>query len=96
MDKLQVRNLINNKGLAVRNQFLIISGNIHYFQSYQTMIAKVDKVGNVTLSKAWDYSNTTRKYLYMFLLQHGQGVLKGVDVRKRIEDGRYKLVDTID
>lgn len=96
MDNLQVRNLINGKGLAVRNQFLIIKGNTHYFQSYQTIIAKVDEVGNVTLSNAWDYSNTTRKYLYMFLLQHGQGVLKGKDVQKRIDDGRYKLVDTID
>ena len=93
---MKLRNLINRNGRSEANQFVIEKDGEYYFQSYETMIAKVDKVGNVTLSKAWDYSNTTRKHLYTFLLQIGQGDLKGKDVQKRIDDGRYKLVDTID
>lgn len=49
------------------NQFIVNTKNATYFQSYNSVVCKIDKTTNkVTLSNHWDYSVTTAKYLYKF------------------------------
>lgn len=52
------------------NQFVLedSENNQDYFQSYQSMICKVDrKEKTITFGSDWDYSITTLKHLYKFL-----------------------------
>ena len=67
---LNVRNMKSSKGNLVPNQFVIEVNGCVYFQSYQSIIAKVedtDKGKKLTLGSDWDYSRTTSKYLQLFL-----------------------------
>ena len=51
-----------------KNQFLIYDSKSIIFQSYESTVAKIDKTKRtLTLYADWDYSNTTRKHLYLFL-----------------------------
>lgn len=50
-----------------KNQFIIEGENKTVFQSYNSIIAEIDKNGNLKLGRDWDYSNTTLKHLYLFL-----------------------------
>lgn len=51
-----------------KNQFIIIDGQKTYFQSYESTIACYDdETKKLTLGKDWNYSNTTRKHLYLFI-----------------------------
>lgn len=56
------------KQLENKNQFIILgnSGEIE-FQSYNSLIARIGKNGDLSLSSHWDYSRTTLKHLYIFL-----------------------------
>lgn len=60
---LKVRQFYN------KNQFIIIDNKKDevWFQSYESTIAKVDNENKLTLFENWDYSNTTRKHLYLFI-----------------------------
>ena len=49
-----------------KNQFLIEDRGCLYLQSYDSLVAKIDN-HYLTLGRDWDYSNTTRKHLYLFL-----------------------------
>lgn len=87
-----VSHLINRNGNPAANQFVLDNANATYFQSYDSVVAKVDKNG-LTLSDYWDYSNTTRKHLYIFLKDMGYGHLdSAARVRKAIERGEVALV----
>jgi hypothetical protein len=82
-----VRQLINDNGNYAANQFVIKTKKATYFQSYDSVICKLDGI-NVVLSLDWDYSNTTRKHLYMFLRQNGYYNLSSAkEVRKAIAEG---------
>ena len=86
-----VRNLINNNGNATANQFVITTKKGIFFQSYQSVVCKIGTDDKVTLSSDWDYSATTRKYLYQFLGKHTRYVgLKKKDVLKLINDKTFK------
>ena len=54
--------------LENKNQFIILGddGKIE-FQSYNSVIARIDKNGTLEFSSHWDYSKTTLKHLYIFL-----------------------------
>lgn len=83
-----VRNIINERGNAAANQFVIKTEKAVYFQSYNSVVCKLDGI-NIVLSSYWDYSNTTRKHLYIFLRQHGYYTLCSTkEMRKAIKDGR--------
>lgn len=59
---MKVQNFYN------KNQFLIESDELIQFQSYNSLIASINKnKGTLTLGVDWDYSNTTMKHLYMFI-----------------------------
>ena len=79
----------NSSGRPVANQFELYDdlGN-RFFQSYNSMIAKISNVGKVFLDKNyWDYSTTTGKYRNAFL---GENI---AETRKKIKSGEYLLVD---
>ena len=81
-----VRQLINDNGYPAANQFVIRTKKAKYFQSYDSVVCKLDGK-NVILSTDWDYSNTTRKHLYIFLRQNGYYNLSSAkEVRKAIEN----------
>ena len=65
---LKVENMISSRGNKVPNQFIIKVGDSVYFQSYNSIIAKVEK-GSLTLGLDWNYSVTTSKYLRLFLYE---------------------------
>ena len=70
------------------NQFLIVTPDAHYFQSYETLIAMRDNEGNVYLDKnCWDYSTTTGKYRNIFLNENKHLT------QKKINSNVYSLVD---
>lgn len=51
-----------------KNQYLILGGDaIVTLQSYNSIVASIDKKGNLNLGKDWDYSSTTLRHLYLFL-----------------------------
>lgn len=84
---MKISNMTSSSGNKVANQFIITDGNIEYFQSYNTVIAKKQN-GKVYLDKnSWDYSMTTGKYRNQFL-----GETKK-ETEAKIKSGEYKLVD---
>lgn len=82
-----VKQLINDNGNPAANQFVIRTKKATYFQSYNSVVCKLDGI-NIILSNNWDYSNTTRKHLYIFLRQNGYYNLSSAkEVRNAIKDG---------
>lgn len=88
-----ITRLINDNGKAAANQFVISNGNGTFFQSYSTIVARIDSNKNLTLSRAWNTSTTTLKHLYFFLRNNGmecydnrKAILKG------IKDGEIEVV----
>lgn len=83
----RVENMVSPKGNKVANQFIITLGDVVFFQSYNTVIAK-KTCGNVYLDKnKWDCSNTTGKYRNIFLGE------KKKETEKKIKNGEYILAD---
>jgi len=83
---MKVSNLISKLGNNVANQFEILTDTARFFQSYNSIIAKVDNDNNITLeSHYWDYSKTTSKYRNMFLNMSTN------DIKKDIKSGNIKL-----
>lgn len=59
---MRVQNFYN------KNQFIIFGGDaVVTFQSYNSIIAKIDKNGTFWLGNDWNYSKTTLKHLYLFI-----------------------------
>lgn len=59
---MKVQNFYN------KNQFIIFGGDaIVTFQSYNSIIAKINKEGTLILGNSWNYSKTTLKHLYLFI-----------------------------
>lgn len=86
---MKIRNMTSSNGNEVPNQFLITDdkGN-EFFQSYQTIIAKRDKKGKITLDKnKWDYSVTTGKYRNQFLMETKK------ETERKIVEKVYKLAE---
>lgn len=83
---MKVSNIVSSKGYDVANQFIIKTDNETIFQSYDSIIAKVDNDNNIILdSHYWDYSRTTSKYRNMFLNMSTN------DIKKDIKLGIIKL-----
>lgn len=70
-----------------KNQVVIYTDDgSQFFQSYNSIVAKRDKQGNVTLDpKYWDYSQTTGKYRNQFLCE------TKAETQAKIDAGTYKL-----
>tara|TARA_Y100000034_G_scaffold109224_1_gene140324 strand:- start:960 stop:1217 length:258 start_codon:yes stop_codon:yes gene_type:complete len=83
--------MINSRGNVVKNQFVIHDNGCEMFQSYQSLIAIVDRRTSpikVTLDEGtWDYSVTTSKYRNQFL-----GETKK-ETQAKIDSGEYQLAN---
>lgn len=77
---------------TVRNQFIIKDGRYTYFQSYDSIIVKIDHKKDKTVldKKTWNYSNTTRKYRSNFLGEDSK------TIKAKIKSGEYKLINLND
>lgn len=64
---MKVTNLTSNKGNKIANQFQVQTENAIYFQSYNSMIVKIENGQTYLDSTFWDYSKTTGKYRNIFL-----------------------------
>jgi hypothetical protein len=88
---MKVKNMTNEKGRQVANQFIIFDKDYTVFQSYDAIIAKTTFENGKRVvyldDYYWDYSRTTGKYRNMFL-----GESKS-ETAKKIKSGEYKLVD---
>ena len=86
---MKVRNMESDNGGAVVNPFIIEHGKFTYFQSFASIIVRIDRhTGAIVLDRRyWDYSKTTRKYRNQFL---GEGI---AETRAKIKSGVYKLAD---
>jgi len=87
---MKVRNMISpSSGRAVANQYEIEGeGGDLYFQSYDSIIVKIEEGRRVILDEYyWDYSTTTGKYRNIFLNE------KKAETQKKIDSGEYKLAN---
>ena len=77
-----------------KNQFLLEGEGKTIFQSYQTIIAKVEG-GAVTIdTSAEEYSKTTSKYLYKFLNEYSaENISNKKDLLVAVKEGRIKRED---
>ena len=76
----------NLKKLA-NNQFYYNDGDKIVFQSYDSIICKIENGQTYLDKKFWDYSKTTGKYRNIFL---GEGKK---ETTKKINSGEYKLTN---
>ncbi len=97
-----VTNLINDRGNAVKNQFVITNGNTVAFQSYDSRVCEIVRPCGmgydalVRFGRDWDYSQTTSKYLYSFLKQNGMELLASKkDIEEAIERGYARRNEAI-
>tara|TARA_R110002012_G_scaffold36778_1_gene103744 strand:+ start:43 stop:312 length:270 start_codon:yes stop_codon:yes gene_type:complete len=86
---MRVENFTSTNGNKVANQFIIRTGTKIIFQSYNSIIAEINrKTNKITLDKYyWDYSVTTGKYRNQFL---SEGI---AETRKKIQSKEYKLAN---
>lgn len=86
--KMKVSNLESSRGNTVPNQFEIRTDEGVFFQSYNSMICFVPRVGKTLLDEYyWNYSKTTSKYRSVFLDE------STIETKKKIEDGTYLLTN---
>ena len=101
-----ITNLINDRGNAVKNQFVITGEEngkkVVTFQSYDSRICDIVYncgMGFDTLVRFgcdWNYSQTTAKHLYSFLKQNGLEILASKQaIEEAIERGYARLNQSI-
>ena len=87
---------LRSRSGPVKNQYIILDGDKEYFQSYDSIIVKIDhsvKLKGTNKSQVyldintWNYSRTTSKYRTQFL---GEGT---ETTKAKIASGEYLLVD---
>ena len=69
------------------NQCIIHAENSVSFQSYETIICKIENGKTYLDEKFWDYSKTTGKYRNIFLGETKQ------ETTNKINSGTYKLIN---
>lgn len=84
---MKVTNLTSNKGNKIANQFKVHTENAIYFQSYNTMIVKIEDGQTYLDADYWDYSKTTGKYRNIFLGEDKK------ETERKIKSGIYILTN---
>ena len=83
----------------VKNQFIIRDTDKVIFQSYNSTIAMVEKIGltkrQITLGADWNYSTTTSKYLYMFLEEEAGFTLYNINNKRAYIEKLIKEITTL-
>lgn len=72
------------------NQFEVRTKEGRYFQSYDSVICKIDNNNRVTLGQDYRYSRTTMKYLIQFL---GLDSIKEVD--REVNAGNWAIDENL-
>jgi hypothetical protein len=89
---MNITQLINNNGNAVKNQFVIHTDEGMYFKSYNSLIAFKPSTGcSIVLTSDWDYSVTTLKHLKTFLCTD----MSKAQIQKEIDNGGIILDDNL-
>lgn len=90
---MKVKNMTNRNGRAVPNQFIIddfmldTGKSVVYFQSYDSIIVRIEDGQVVLDANKWDYSTTTSKYRDQFLGENKK------ETQAKIDSGEYVLSD---
>lgn len=88
--KMKVEQMINDRGNGAVNQFVLTVGNTIAFQSYDSMIATVDRDAKiVTIFPMWDYSKTTGKHRNIFFRDYANipDLASADGIRKAFKNG---------
>lgn len=86
--KTRVTNLQGYNGNAAPNQFQINTQEGIFFQSYSSIIVKIDNKGQIFLDEYyWNYSKTTSKYRNIFLGETTK------ETQSKIDAGIYTLTN---
>lgn len=101
---MTVENMVNVKGSRrIPNQFILRDEkqNLVTFQSYKSVIAEVFTAGAMGFKKIvhlypdWDYSKTTRKYLYKFFKDLNIDIKSSQDVKDALQRGYVRTQEDI-
>ena len=89
---MKVSNITNSRNNIVANQFVIETDNATFFQSYKSIIVKIEDNGSlpdkVTLDPVyWNYSRTTSKHRSTFLGESTK------ETERKIKQGVYILAN---
>jgi hypothetical protein len=84
---MKAHNMQTRSGNFAPNQIVIVDNGNHIFQSYNSIIAKIEN-GKVYLdSYYWNYSRTTSKYRNKFLNE------STLETENKIKTGEYILMN---
>ena len=94
---MKVSQILNSKGVPVRNQFILSGNGKSVFQSYDSIICERedyapydDTCGRPSIKLDpvyWNYSRTTSKYRALFLGESTK------ETQAKIDTGIYQLVN---
>ena len=85
MENYRVEQMINDRGNGAMNQFVIYADGKIIFQSYNSIIAIVDKTNKtIELGEDWDYSVTTGKHRNIFFRDYAN--IPDLASKKGIQD----------
>ena len=86
---MKISNIVNNRGNIVANQFIIYDGLKTYFQSYNSIIVKIERSEGKEITYLdpvyWNYSRTTSKHRSTFLNESTK------ETERKIKEGVYIL-----
>lgn len=94
-------NLLNSKGTAIKNQYVIEYEQGYAFKSYDTYVAYYDVLEKkLIFSQKWCCSTTTLRHLYAFLRKYTPYVdIQGKkDIENLVKNGNAQImkVDSLD
>jgi len=88
---MKISNITNAKGNKVANQFIVYDGLKTYFQSYSSIIVKIERLEGKEITTLdpvyWNYSRTTSKHRSTFLNESTK------ETEKKIKEGVYILAN---
>lgn len=86
-------------GEDLGKQLVVVTDEGVFFQSYNTIIAKVwsdnHRTWNAKVTKDWAYSKTTKTYSAKFLERYGFGIHCANDVELALKNGSIELIEGI-
>lgn len=77
-----------------QNCYIAQNGDSYILKSYDSLIAVIDKNGNLFFGNDWDYSTTTSKHLNFFLSSYyfGKIPLTKAEKQKAIKNGNIPVL----
>lgn len=84
---MKVSNITNARNNIVANQFIIEDDKATYFQSYRSIIVKIEDGKTILDPVYWNYSRTTSKHRSTFLNESTK------ETERKIKEGVYILAN---